>query len=361
MTFLNYISKWENAIIVGVLLAALVSSVTMQTNAKVIYPTSAALGPGDITSTLILDSTILNEDIAASASIDLTKLARNEFAIRPQTTYTGDLFSVASGSTEHLVITSAGRVGIGDGTPETLLEVAGTASISGTTTLRGVTYTWPSADGSNGQALTTNGSGTLAFADLTSQSGNFELTSATSRLGINAGAATETSLEVGGTASISLIRLNNGTEAAPAYAFSNSTGSGFSWTQSVTRIDLSINGTNEWRFDDNKIEPGDTLNAVIKTGQGTNTIPGFTFDGDEDTGLFRVGANILGFTTGGIQKASISATGWELSATATNSLEFNTTSGTQGGCLAIDDADGSGITYCRANNGTLTCNTTSCR
>lgn len=36
-------------------------------------------------------------------------------------------------------------------------------------------------------------------------------------------------------------------------------------------------------------------------------------------------------------------------------------SGSYGGCLVIKDVDGSGSTYCRASNGTLTCNTTSCR
>lgn len=40
----------------------------------------------------------------------------------------------------------------------------GGIDITGTTALGGVTYTWPGADGSNGQQLTTNGSGTLSWA-----------------------------------------------------------------------------------------------------------------------------------------------------------------------------------------------------
>ena len=41
---------------------------------------------------------------------------------------------------------------------------AGTLSVTGTLTLNGQTYTFPGAAGSNGYALTTNGSGTLSWA-----------------------------------------------------------------------------------------------------------------------------------------------------------------------------------------------------
>lgn len=36
--------------------------------------------------------------------------------------------------------------------------------VPGTTTFNGVAYTWPGADGSNGNDLNTNGSGTLSWA-----------------------------------------------------------------------------------------------------------------------------------------------------------------------------------------------------
>ena len=58
--------------------------------------------------------------------------------------------------------------------------------------------------------------------------------------------------------------------------------------------------------------------------------------------------------------ASVSGT-LELAGTATRTFEIQTTSPTRGSCLALDDADGSGITYCRVSNGVMTCNTTSCR
>lgn len=46
---------------------------------------------------------------------------------------------------------------------------------------------------------------------------------------------------------------------------------------------------------------------------------------------------------------------------ATSSFEIQSTSGTQGACLALKDADGTGYTYCRALNGVLTCTTVSCK
>ncbi|MFQ6615863.1 MAG: hypothetical protein ACE5HZ_03710 [Fidelibacterota bacterium] len=56
------------------------------------------------------------------------------------------------------------RLGIGTVTPTTTLDVSGTFGVSGATTLGGVAYTWPSADGSGGQLLSTNGTGTLSWS-----------------------------------------------------------------------------------------------------------------------------------------------------------------------------------------------------
>ncbi|MEK7506572.1 MAG: NYN domain-containing protein, partial [Patescibacteria group bacterium] len=129
------------------------------------------------------------------------------------------------------------RVGVGTATLETALEVAGTASISGTTTLRGITYTWPSADGSTNTFLKTNGSGTLSWstAGVSSNSLDFDefvnsmtldanltINRGTGNYFIGIGSAPSTVFEVQGTASASYLLTGNtlqvGGYASAAYS-----------------------------------------------------------------------------------------------------------------------------------------------
>lgn len=50
-------------------------------------------------------------------------------------------------------------------------NLGGAVNLAGPNTASTVTFTLPSADGTNGQALTTNGSGTLAFSSVTTSPG----------------------------------------------------------------------------------------------------------------------------------------------------------------------------------------------
>ena len=129
--------------------------------------------------------------------------------------FTGDLR--ISGSSPTLGINAGNYI-------DSVFELGGTASISGTTTLRGVTYTWPSADGSSGKFLQTNGTGTLSWATagVSSNSLDFDefVSSMTldANLTINRGAsnyfiglgdAPSTVFEVQGTASASYLLTGN--------------------------------------------------------------------------------------------------------------------------------------------------------
>ncbi len=65
--------KFIRGILLGFLIATLIITTSL-TWARVIYGPVATLGPGDITSSLILDGTIVNADINSSAGIAYSKL-----------------------------------------------------------------------------------------------------------------------------------------------------------------------------------------------------------------------------------------------------------------------------------------------
>ena len=83
-------------------------------------------------------------------------------------------FVTKTNNTERLRVVSTGNVGIGTTAPGSALDVKGTIRLSGSTSgfvglapaaaAGGTTYTLPTADGTNGQVLSTNGSGTLSWA-----------------------------------------------------------------------------------------------------------------------------------------------------------------------------------------------------
>jgi fibronectin-binding autotransporter adhesin len=85
-----------------------------------------------------------------------------------------DRIAIWSSGGEMIDILANGNVGINQISPGSTLDVKGTLRLSGATSgyvgitpaaaAGSTTYTLPSADGSNGQALTTNGSGTLSWA-----------------------------------------------------------------------------------------------------------------------------------------------------------------------------------------------------
>lgn len=107
-------------------------------------------------SAAITADSIVNADINSAAGIVDTKLATISTAGKVSNSAT----TATSANTASAIVARDGSGDFAAGV------ITGTRLVnSGTTiTLRGVTYTLPSADGSSGQVLQTNGSGTLSWA-----------------------------------------------------------------------------------------------------------------------------------------------------------------------------------------------------
>lgn len=130
--------------VIGVLFVApvIVSSAT-------IYSSGTLLQPGDVNSSHILNGTILNIDVNGSAAIDASKIAGGG---------AGGLVMLSNGtrlatSTSFKYSTSTGDLYI----------LAGRIHAT-STNFNSVNYSWPSADGSANNLLTTDGAGNLSWS-----------------------------------------------------------------------------------------------------------------------------------------------------------------------------------------------------
>jgi len=231
-------------------------------------------------------------------------------------------------------------------------ELRGSVSFGGVASISGIVYMNDGRFKANANSTTAfrfqNAAGTVTVltVDTTNNRINVNAASASANLVVNAGAALDTTFEVGGTASISgIITL----------AGSGSTGG---------QIRPAVNATTAFRFQN---AAGTTNVLVIDT---TNTRVGVNAGGDVDTtfeagGLAsisnasisdrfeltsstaRFGINAGGFTDTAFEVGAVASVGTNLNvgevATATVSITFETRSTTQGACFTI--LGNNGTTY----------------
>jgi hypothetical protein len=105
-----------------------------------------------------------------------------------------------SGGTVLSVIDKSGNLGIGKSNPGSAIDVKGTLRLSGSSSgyvgfappsvAGSTTYVLPSADGTSGQQLTTNGSGTLSWASAASSAGTVSTVSVATANGFSGNVAT---------------------------------------------------------------------------------------------------------------------------------------------------------------------------
>ena len=223
-------------------------------------------------------------------------------------------FTNASGSGSLELTSANSKLAINAGNnSDSMFEVGGTASISGTTTLAGQTYTWPSSQTANG-FLKTNGSGTLswstAFAGtIASLSQNFDPATDNqydlgdsnyrwrtgyfgTSLGINNGGTLNTTLEVGGTASISntltlggiITSANTGSnsfsgsiELTKGFRFGNLTQTGTGVNYFAGNVGIGTTSpTSRLNLEGGRLEVGGTASASYFLTGNTIQVGGFS-------------------------------------------------------------------------------------
>lgn len=106
------------------------------------------------------------------------------------------------------------------------------------------------------------------------------------------------------------LQLGNGTLSSPGLVFTNSPNAGI-YSPSADRIVITGGGAEIVAFASGRIQAAD---------DGSAFGPSYTWQNDIDTGFYRVGANTIGFTTGGVTAGNVNGTkDWTLGVTGGSS------------------------------------------
>lgn len=119
---------------------------------------------------------------------------------------------------------------------------------------------------------------------------------------------TETgNVNVGGSTGFPRLQPTSSDEALPTYSFVGDTDTGM-YRTGANRIGWATGGVSRFYLDSAGIfgaNDGVTGSPAMVPGAGSVTAPTFTFNGDSNTGMFRAGGDVLVFTTAGTEKLSI--------------------------------------------------------
>jgi len=115
------------------------------------------------------------------------------------------------------------------------------------------------------------------------------------------------------------VRSSDENATAPAYSFTSDTDTGL-FRSTTNTLDLSTGGTTRFTLN----TTGLTTTLPFLSAAGTASAPTYTFSGDNNTGMYNVGANVIGFSTGTVNAFTIAETQTRSlsGSTATPSISF---------------------------------------
>ncbi len=195
---------------------------------------------------------------------------------------------------ERMRIVSTGNVGIGDTSPDALLDVAGTLGLSGSTsgivtfaapaTVTSGTYVWPAAMPGSNMVLQSDNTGALSWVAAATGTGDFKAD----------GTVPMTDTMV----------LLQGALGTGGLTFNGDPDTGLVSTVSNT-VSIMTGGSESANF-------GTSVNNMLRKTNftdGTAALPAISFSADSNSGIYRIGADILGFATNGTEKVRIDSSG----------------------------------------------------
>lgn len=139
------------------------------------------------------------------------------------------------------------------------------------------------------------------------------------------------------------IFINNGTEAAPLFAFNTDTNTGV-YSFGADSFAISCGGTRRW-----SVDPANGMVSTLKAyfPLGAAATPSISFVGDENTGFYRYSADTIGFVTNGVDRAYIDSASFTSFVPIVSSTQhsFNVTLS-----ATVNDVTGDGTVYTVAFN-----------
>jgi hypothetical protein len=280
---------------------------------------------GTVTSTMLLDGTILNEDINASAAIAYSKLATLTSA------------NIIVGSSANVATSTAvtGDINISNtGVTAIVSDVIVNADINASAAIADTKLATIATAGKVSNSATTAASANTASAIVTRDaSGNFTAGTITAAV---TGAASSNVLKAGDTMTGNLT-LN----AQSDLRFADSDSSHYIALQAPAAIPsnvtltlpaadgtsgqfLSTDGSGTLSF----ATPAGGGGGASNLADGSAATPSLNYSADTNTGIFRAGNDLLAFSTGGTERAQFDASGRLLIGTSSTSAFDNHPSAT---------------------------------